>query len=177
MLKGFTKGKVESPGSSFGSKHQNLLGLSQKHWSLGKPVSCLSIFCKGVKVMFVSINSSSQLQHYSLSHFRDNLCSHTISNRWTQRINLSWRLQLLQFHLKAISKLLCLFSAWEHRELTAGVLLLSPTAARECVRLWMLMVMMWPAWRCLMRSPLPREQVTGGRMLYLLQHIWRILWR
>lgn len=93
--------------------------------------------------MVMSINSSSQLQRYSLSHFRDDLCSHTISNCRTQRIDLSWRLQLLQFHLKTISKWFCPFSAWDSRELTAGMLLLSPTAARECVtRLWMLMVMM-----------------------------------
>lgn len=81
----------------------------------------------------MSINSSLQLQHYSLSHFRDNLCSHTISNCWTQRINFSWRLQLLQSHLKAISRLLCPFNGWELSEPMAGMLLLSPTAARQCV--------------------------------------------
>lgn len=37
--------------------------------------------------------------------------------------------------------------------LMAGMLLLSPTAARECMRLWMLMVMMSPCWRCLMHVP------------------------
>lgn len=160
MLQGVTEGKVESPGCNFGSNNQNLLGLSQKHWSLGRPVSYLSIFCKGVKVTVMSINSSSQLQCYSLPHLKDNLWSHTISNCWTQGINLSWRLQLLQLHLKAISKLLCPFNAWERRELVAGTLLLTSTAARECIRLRMLMIMMWSPWRCLMHGPLPWEQVS-----------------
>lgn len=163
MLKGVTEEKVESPGSGFGSNNQNLPGLSQrKHWYLGRPINYLSIFCKGFKIMVMSINSSLQLQHYSLSHFRDNLCSHTISNCWTQRINFSWRLQLLQSIWRQYPDCSVLLmvgnSASRWQECCSSPLQLEDSV---CLRLWMLMVMTWPPWRYLMCHSLPWEQLSS----------------
>lgn len=99
----------------------------------------------------MSINLSSWLQHYKLYHFRLPLFSHHIY-LLDSKDQLKLDCNVYSFIRRGYPNFSAL-SVLVNTGLMAGMFLLSPTA-RECLRLWMLMAMMSPCWRCLMHGPL-----------------------